>query len=46
MYYLASKNEDEFVATAVKLGYPMLTQKMDNITAAVIWQEINISKKS
>ena len=36
MYYLGSKNEDEFVATVVKLGYPMLTKKMDNITAAVI----------
>jgi len=46
MYYLGSKNEDEFVATAVKLGYPMLTKKMDNITAAAMWQESNISKKS
>ena len=46
MYYLGSKNEDAFVATAVKLGYPMLTKKMDNITAAAIWQESNISKKS
>ena len=39
MYYLGSKNEDEFVATAVKLGYPMLTKKMDNITAAAMRQE-------
>ena len=46
MYYLGNKNEDEFVATAVKLGYPMLTKKMDNITAAAMWQESNISKKS
>ena len=46
MYYVCSKNEDEFVATTVKLGYPMLTKKMDNITAAAIWQESNISKKS
>ena len=23
MYYLGSKNEDEFVSTAVKLGYPI-----------------------
>ena len=30
MYYLGSKNEDEFVSTAVKLCYPMLTKKMDN----------------
>ena len=46
MYYLGNKNEDKFVATAVKLGYPMLTKKMDNITAAAMWQESNISKKS
>ena len=46
IYYLGSKNEDEFVSTAVKLGYPMLTKKMNNITAAAIWQESNISKKS
>ena len=41
MYYLGNRNEHEFVTTAVKLGYPMLTKKMDNITAA-IWQESNI----
>ena len=45
MYYLGCKNEDEFVSTAGKLGYPMLTKKMDNITAAAMWQESNISKK-
>ena len=44
MYYLDSKNEDEFVSTVVKLGYPMLTKKMDNITVAAMWQESNISK--
>ena len=31
MYYLGCKNEYEFVATAVKLGYPMLTKKIVNI---------------
>ena len=36
MYYLGSKNEDEFVSTAVKLGYPMLIKEMDNISA-VAW---------
>ena len=46
MYYLGSKYEDEFVITAVELGYPMLTKKMDYITDAVMWQESNISKKS
>ena len=37
MYYLGNRNEDEFVTTVVKLGYQMLTKKMDNITAAVMW---------
>ena len=46
MNYLGSKHEDEFVSTAVKLDYPMLTKKMDNITAAAMWQQSNISKKS
>ena len=46
IYYLDSKNEDEFVTTAVKFGYPMLTKKMNHIIAAVIWQESNISKES
>ena len=46
MHYLGSKNEDEFFSTAVKLGYPILTKKMDNINAAAMWQEFNISKKS
>ena len=32
MHYLGNKNEDEFVTTAVKIGYPILTKKMDNIT--------------
>ena len=43
MYYLGNKNEDEFVMIAVKLGYPMLTKKMDNIDATAMWQESNIS---
>ena len=46
MYYLGSINEDEFVTTTVKLSYPMLTKKMDHITATAMWQESNISKKS
>ena len=46
MHYLGNKYEDEFVTTAVKLGYPMLTKKMDNITAADMWQESNISLTS
>ena len=35
----------EFVSIVVKLGYPMLTKKMDNITDAAMWQESNISHK-
>ena len=46
MYYLGSKNEDEFVSTAVKLDYPTLTKKINNITVATMWQESNISEKS
>ena len=46
MYYLGSKNEDNIVLTTVKLSYPMLTQKMDNITAVTMWQKSNISNKS
>ena len=46
MYYLGSENEDKFVTTAVKLHHPMFIKKLDHITAATIWQESNISKKS
>ena len=46
MYYLSKKNKDDFVTITIKLGYPMLTKKMDNITAAVMWQECNISLTS
>ena len=45
MYYLSSTNEDEFVSTAIKLGYRMLMKKMDHITSAAMWQESKISKK-
>ena len=46
MYYLGSINEDGFFSTAVKLGYPILTQKMNNTTAVSMWQASNIRKKS
>ena len=39
MHYLSKKNKDDFVTITIKLGYPMLMKKMDNITAAVMWQE-------
>ena len=45
MYYLGTKNGDEFVSTTVKLGHHMLTKKMDHITATATWHESNISKK-
>ena len=46
MYSLDSKNENKFLSTAVKLGYHMLTRKMDNITAETMQQESTISKNS
>ena len=46
MNYLGSKNEDEFVTTALKMVYPMLTKKMNHLTADTICQESNIPKKS
>ena len=36
MYYLGSKNEDAFVTTTVKLGYPILTKTIDHITATAM----------
>ena len=36
IYYLHNNNKDEFVTTAVKLGYPILTKKIDHITAAAM----------
>ena len=46
MYYLGRKFEDEFIYVAIKLGYPILSQKMNEISAADIWQESNISRKA
>ena len=37
IYYLGSKNKDEFGTTTVKLGYSILTKKMDHITTAAMW---------
>ena len=45
MYYLGKKFEDEFIYVAIKLGCPILFQKMDEISAAAMWQESNISRK-
>ena len=46
MYYLGRKFEDEFLFVAIKLGYPILSQKMDKISAAAMWQDSNISRKA
>ena len=37
MYYLGRKFEDEFLSIVIKLGYPMLSHKMDAISAADMW---------
>ena len=46
MYYLGRKFEDEFLFVAIKLGYPILSQKMGEISAAAMWQKSNISRKA
>lgn len=43
---LGNTNEDEFVSMARKLGYELVTKKIDCITAAAIWQELNIPVNS
>ena len=45
MYYLDRKFEDEFLYVAIKLDYPILSQKMDHISAITMRQESNITKK-
>ena len=46
MYYLGRKFEDEFLSVTIQLGYPILSQKMDEISGAAICQESNISRKA
>ena len=43
IYYLGKKFEDEFLYVAIELGYPILSQKIDEICAAVMWQESNVT---
>ena len=43
---LRKRYEEEFVATARKLGYPILAHKMSATAAAAMWQESNISVRS
>ena len=46
IYYLGKSFEDEFLSVAIELGYPILSQKMDEISAAAVWQQSNISRKA
>ena len=46
LQYLGKTYDNEFMLTALKLGYPIVRDKMDKITAAAMWQESNVSKKS
>ena len=46
MFLLGRKFEHEFYSVAIKLGYPALSQKMDKISAAAMWQDSNISRKA
>ena len=43
IYYLGKKFEDEFLSDAIELGYPTLSQKMDELSAAAMWQESNVT---
>ena len=40
---MGKKFEDEFLSVAIKLGSPILSQKMDEICAAARWQESNVT---
>ena len=43
IYYLGKKIEDEFLSVTIDFGYPILSQKMDEISAAAMWQESNVT---
>ena len=40
---MGKKNEDEFLSVAIELGYPILSQKMDEIGTATMCQESNVT---
>ena len=46
MYYLGRNFEDGFLSVSIQLGYLILSQKMDEINAAAMWQESNKSRKA
>ena len=43
LYEFGKKYEDEFVAVSKKLGYPLISKKMNEIAAAAMWQGSNVS---
>ena len=43
IYYLGKKIEDEFLSVAIELDCPILSPKVDEISATVMWQESNIT---
>ena len=43
LYYLGETFEVEFVSVAIELYYPILSHKIDQISAVVMWQESNVT---
>ena len=43
IYSLGKQFEDEFLSVAIELGYPILSQKMDEFSAAAMWLESNVT---
>ena len=40
---MGKKIEVKVLSVAIELGYPILSQKMDEISAAAMWQESNVT---
>ena len=43
IYYFGKKFEDKFLSVEIELGCPILSQKMDEISTAAIWQASNVT---
>ena len=43
---MGKKFEDEFISVAIELGYSILSQKMDEISAVAMWQASNVTTNS
>ena len=43
IYYLGKTFEDKFLSVAVELGYPILSQKVDEISSADMWLVSNVT---